>query len=136
MILSKSYRKLLLLAAFLLGAAPSLWAMACPAHGTNPAESAPMAMRCCEKPANQVSVPCPASDVTAAESTCPCRVFPTSETSRNAVIPAPVPVMEVAVSVVLAEQHQRPSPQRFASGDPPGLHADVPVFLRLCTLLN
>lgn len=135
MILSKSYRRLVLLGAFLLGVAPALFAMSCSAHKTVPEESI-SAMKCCKNPASRMTMRYPAPDVTAAESTCPCRVLPNPESSRNAVIPAPVPVMEIPVSAVLAEQHQQPSPPRFASGDPPDLHADVPVFLRLCTLLN
>lgn len=115
-------------------AVQSLSAMACPMHMENTSE--PMHMACCNESASQILPVCPATGSMTGPASCSCQVTPASETTRNAVVPAPVPVLEAGVTEVLVEQLPEPPESGYNSNDPPDLHPGVPIFLRLRTLLN
>ncbi len=132
MLSSKTYRTLALLGAFLVVAVQSISAMSCPTHMSKVAE--PMQMACCNGSASQMTPVCPMPH--SMTSSCSCQVTPASETSRKAVVTAPVPVMEVTVTEVFAGQIPETPESEYISEDPPDLHPDVPIFLQLRTLLN
>ena len=134
MLSGKTYRTLALIGAFLMVAVQSLSATACPVHMENASE--PMHMACCNATASQVMPVCPATGSMSGPASCSCQVTPASETTHKAVVPAPVPVMEAAVTEVLVQQLPEPPESGYNSGDSPDLHPDVPIFLRLRTLLN
>ena len=134
MLSGKTYRTLALVGAFLMVAVQSLSAMACPMHMEKATE--PMHMACCNESASQVTPVCPVNGSMANQASCSCQVAPASETNHKAVVPAPVPVMEAAVAEVLAEQLPEAPKSVSDTDDPPDLHPDVPLFLRLRTLLN
>ena len=130
----KTYRTLALVGAFLMVAVQSLSAMACPMHMEKAPQ--PMRMACCTESASQVMPVCPVNGSMTSQASCSCQVTPASEITHKAVVPAPVPVMEAAVAEVLTEQLPEAPKTISGTDDPPDLHLDVPIFLRLRTLLN
>ncbi len=131
---SKAYRSLIFLGVLLFSTASSLSAMSCSVHKAEPAELIRIA--CCQVSPRQSILSCPISDLMVSGTACSCQLTPASEISHHAVFSTPVPVWKVAVRESLFQQNPEPPAPAGATGDPPELHPAVPVFLRLCTLLN
>jgi len=134
MLSGKTYRTLALLGAFLVVAVQSLSAMSCSGHMSGNDE--PVHMACCNSSGSHMTSVCSLPGSVNDGVSCTCQVTPASETSRMAVVPATVSVVEATVSEVLTEQIPETTESGYTSEDPPDLNSDVPIFLRLRTLLN
>jgi hypothetical protein len=136
MLQNRTYSILILPIILLLASVFPLSAMSCSTYKAEQAE--PMHnMACCNKVStSQATLPCPIPGFMTSGTVCSCQMTPASEISRKAVLSAPVSVLKIAVREVLFQQNPEPPTPIYATGDPPDLHSTIPVFLRLCTLLN